>query len=144
MQKIERLSLSSNNIKSLPDEIGACSELKELYISNCAKLSSFPGINITIIIVIIIIIIITNIIIIIIMIGTAGHLRKLQELSLRKCPALKQFPATAIEMESLRELDLRAMKKEVCKIDSDVVDALVSRNCTIRGGVVKKAKGKKK
>ena len=78
------------------------------------------------------------------MIGTAGHLRKLQELSLRKCPALKQFPATAIEMESLRELDLRAMKKEVCKIDSDVVDALVSRNCTIRGGVVKKAKGKKK
>jgi len=142
MQKIERLSLSSNNIKSLPDEIGACSELKELYISNCAKLSSFPGINV--IIVIIIIIIITNIIIIIIMIGTAGHLRKLQELSLRKCPALKQFPATAIEMESLRELDLRAMKKEVCKIDSDVVDALVSRNCTIRGGVVKKAKGKKK
>ena len=137
MQKIERLSLSSNNIKSLPDEIGACSELKELYISNCAKLSSFPGI-------IIIIIIIINIIIIIIIIGTAGHLRKLQELSLRKCPALKQFPATAIEMESLRELDLRAMKKEVCKIDSDVVDALVSRNCKIRGGVVKKAKGKKK
>ena len=61
----------------------------------------------------------------------------------RKCPALKQFPATAVEMESLRELDLRAMKKEVCKIDSDVVDALVARNCTVRGGVVKKAKGKK-
>jgi hypothetical protein len=39
--------------------------------------------------------------------------RRLQELSLRKCPALKQLPASTVELESLRELDVRAPKKQV-------------------------------
>lgn len=46
-------------------------------------------------------------------------------------------------MTSLRELDLRAMKKEVCKIDQDVVESLQAQNCIVRGGVVKKGKPKK-
>ena len=40
---IERLSIASNNIRSLPEEIGECSNLQELYLSNNAKLSSIPG-----------------------------------------------------------------------------------------------------
>lgn len=39
--------------------------------------------------------------------------RNLQELSLRKCPQLKQLPTTAQDLTSLRELDLRAPKKQV-------------------------------
>jgi Leucine-rich repeat (LRR) protein len=65
--EIERISLASNNIKTLPEEIGACVTLKELYLSNNAKLNSIPS--------------------------TAGHLRQLQELVARKCPALKALPA---------------------------------------------------
>lgn len=84
---LRRLSLSSNNLKALPEEIGACSSLRELYINNNAKFSVIPG--------------------------SAGHLRQLQELSCRKCPALKQLPNTAQDLISLRELDLRAPKKQV-------------------------------
>lgn len=65
---IEKLSFSNNNIRALPDEIGACTTLEELYIANNAKFSYFPS--------------------------SAGHLRRLKELSLAKCPALKQFPTT--------------------------------------------------
>jgi Leucine-rich repeat (LRR) protein len=65
---IEKISFSNNNIKTLPDEIGACTTLEELYMSNNAKLNYFPS--------------------------AAGHLRRLKELSLSKCPALKQFPQT--------------------------------------------------
>ncbi len=65
---IQKISLASNNLKGLPDEIGACVTLEELYLSNNAKFSYFPG--------------------------TAGHLRRLKELSLSKCPALKQLPNT--------------------------------------------------
>jgi len=43
-------------------------------------------------------------------------------------------------MVSLRELDLRAAKKQVCKITPEMVSAL-KEHCKIRGGVVKKAKG---
>jgi len=53
---------------------GACSALRELYINNNAKFAMLPG--------------------------TAGHLRKLQELSMRKCPALKQLPVTGICLAS--------------------------------------------
>ena len=66
---VERISLASNNLKGLPDEIGACVALEELYLSNNAKFSYFPG--------------------------SAGHLRRLKELSLAKCPALKQLPNTS-------------------------------------------------
>jgi Leucine-rich repeat (LRR) protein len=65
---IQKISLASNNLKGLPDEIGACVTLEELYLSNNAKFSYFPG--------------------------AAGHLRRLKELSLSKCPALKQLPNT--------------------------------------------------
>lgn len=98
----------------LPDEIGACTTLEELYVSNNAKFSYFPS--------------------------SAGHLRRLKELSLSRCPALKQMPNTAAEMSALKELDLRAPKKQVCKIAPEVVEALKMRFCKVRGGVIKKAK----
>lgn len=47
-------------------------------------------------------------------------------------------------MVSLRELDLRAAKKQVCKITPELVAALKERFCKVRGGVIKKAKGGKK
>ena len=40
---IQKISLASNNLRGLPDEIGACTTLEELYLSNNAKLSYFPG-----------------------------------------------------------------------------------------------------
>eukprot|EP00602_Paraphysomonas_sp_CaronLab_P011789 CAMPEP_0185042626 /NCGR_PEP_ID=MMETSP1103-20130426/42460_1 /TAXON_ID=36769 /ORGANISM="Paraphysomonas bandaiensis, Strain Caron Lab Isolate" /LENGTH=458 /DNA_ID=CAMNT_0027582727 /DNA_START=8 /DNA_END=1384 /DNA_ORIENTATION=+ len=117
LKSLRRLSLSSNNLRALPEEIGACTSLRELYINNNAKFSVIPG--------------------------SAGHLRQLQELSARKCPALKQLPATAQDMVSLRELDLRAQKKQVCKIAPEVNEILKGNKCIIRGGVVKKGKGKR-
>lgn len=41
--ELVKLSLASNNIQSLPDEIGECRSLKELYLNNNAKLSSMPS-----------------------------------------------------------------------------------------------------
>lgn len=46
-------------------------------------------------------------------------------------------------MDSLKDLDLRAAKKQVCKITPEVVASLKSHFCHIRGGVIKKAKVKK-
>ena len=46
-------------------------------------------------------------------------------------------------MAALRELDVRAPKKQVCKIPPEVAELLKNQHCIIRGGVVKKAKGKK-
>jgi hypothetical protein len=112
---IEKLSMASNNIRTIPDEIGACTTLEELYLGNNAKLSYFPA--------------------------SAGHLRRLKELSLSRCPALKQFPHTGGELAALRELDLRAQKKQVCKIAPEVMEALRARFCKVRGGIVKKTKG---
>jgi hypothetical protein len=40
---IQKLSLASNNLRGLPDEIAACTTLEELYLSNNAKFSYFPG-----------------------------------------------------------------------------------------------------
>ncbi|RYG62697.1 hypothetical protein EON64_17385 [archaeon] len=110
--------MANNVLKGLPDEIGACTTLEELYVSNNPKFSYFPS--------------------------SAGHLRRLKELSLARCPALKQLPNTAMEMSELRELDLRTAKKQVCKITPELVDALKQHFCKIRGGVVKKGKGGKK
>jgi Leucine-rich repeat (LRR) protein len=115
LRSIERLSVASNNIKTVPEEIGSCVTLVELYLSNNAKLSYFPS--------------------------SAGHLRRLQELKLYKCPALKQLPTTALEMTSLKELDLRAVKKQVCKISPECMEAFKAQKCIVRGGVVKKIKG---
>ena len=115
LRSIERLSVASNNIKTVPEEIGSCVTLVELYLSNNAKLSYFPS--------------------------SAGHLRRLQELKLYKCPALKQVPTTLLEMSSLKELDLRAVKKQVCKISPECMDAFKAQKCIVRGGVVKKIKG---
>lgn len=50
----------------------------------------------------------------------------------------------AAEMVALRELDVRAPKKQVCKIAPEVADALKKQHCVLRGGVVKKVKGSKK
>jgi Leucine-rich repeat (LRR) protein len=40
---IQKLSLASNQLRGLPDEIAACTTLEELYLSNNAKFSYFPG-----------------------------------------------------------------------------------------------------
>ncbi len=114
LKSIERLSLGSNQIKWIPDEIGSCVTLKELYLGNNAKLSYFPP--------------------------SSGHLRNLQELVLYKCPALKQVPTTLLEMSGLRELDLRAVKKNVCKITPECMEKFRLQKCVVRGGVVKKIK----
>lgn len=114
LKSIERLSLGSNQIKWIPDEIGSCVSLKELYLGNNAKLSYFPP--------------------------SSGHLRNLQELVLYKCPALKQVPTTLLELSSLRELDMRAIKKNVCKITPECMDQFKLQRCVVRGGVVKKIK----
>lgn len=39
---IEKLTLGSNNLRGLPDEIGNCTTLEELYVNNNAKFSYFP------------------------------------------------------------------------------------------------------
>lgn len=71
--------------------------------------------------------------------------RNLQELAMRKCPALKALPTAACEgMVGLRELDVRAAKKQVCKIAPEAAERLQKQHCTLRGGVVKKVKGNKK
>jgi hypothetical protein len=114
LRSIQRLSLASNQIKGLPEEIGSCTTLKELYLSNNAKFSYFPP--------------------------SSSHLRNLQELKFYKCPALKQVPTTLYEMESLRELDLRGVKKNVCKITPECMDAFKAKKCIVRGAVVKKIK----
>jgi hypothetical protein len=38
-------------------------------------------------------------------------------------------------------LDVRAAKKQVCKIAPEVAEALGGQFCKVRGGVMKKAKG---
>ena len=52
------------------------------------------------------------------------------------------------EWMALKELDLRAAKKQVCKITPEISDAFKLQHCIVRGGIVKKAKkakgGKKK
>ena len=64
---------------------------------------------------------------------------------MRKCPALKVLPNAAAEgMVGLKELDVRAAKKQVCKITPEIAERLSKQRCTVRGGVVKKAKGGKK
>lgn len=52
--------------------------------------------------------------------------------------------SAAQDMVSLRELDVRAAKKQVCKIAPEVADMLKAQKCVLRGGVIKKAKGGKK
>lgn len=111
---IKRLSFASNQIKGLPEEIGSCTTLEELYVSNNPKFSYIPP--------------------------SSGHLRSLQALSAYKCPALKQVPTTLLEMSSLKELDLRAVKKNVCKITPECMDSFKAQKCVVRGGVVKKIK----
>ncbi|KAJ1462724.1 hypothetical protein M885DRAFT_456412 [Pelagophyceae sp. CCMP2097] len=118
LTKCRMLTLSSNNLRTLPDSIDQCKSLAELYINNCAKFASLPA--------------------------SAGDCTALRELQAKKCPGLKALPATAAAWENLRELDLRAAKKQVCKLPPEVTAALEARQCTIRGGVQKKAKAGKK
>lgn len=51
---------------------------------------------------------------------------------------------SAIEWDHLKELDVRAAKKQVCKLPPELVTWLTERKCVIRGGVQKPAKGAKK
>lgn len=115
---LEKLSIASNSIKKVPEELGNLENLQELYLSNNKKLSSIPS--------------------------TAGHLRRLKELSLRNCPALKQLPVEIAEnCSELIEIDVRA-KKNKCKISPEMMEMLKNNNCVIRGGIVKKIKAKQK
>ena len=54
------------------------------------------------------------------------------------------FLSLAAEMESLQELDVRAAKKQVCKIAQEVAEVLMAKKCMLRGGVIKKSKKSKK
>jgi ribosomal protein S6 len=40
----------------------------------------------------------------------------------------------------LKELDLRAAKKQVCKLTPEMADMLKLNECVLRGGIVKKGK----
>jgi Leucine-rich repeat (LRR) protein len=111
---LERVSLASNQIRDLPEEIGTCTSIQELYLGNNAKFSYFPV--------------------------SAGHMQKLKELSMYKCPALKQLPPTISELGCLQLLDLRTMKKDVCKVDQYVVEDLEARHVKVLGAVIKKGK----
>ena len=53
---------------------------------------------------------------------------------------------TAVAWTNLKELDLRAAKKQVCKLPPELIATLDAQHCKIRGGVQKKGgkKGKKK
>ena len=101
-------------------QVSNCESLVELYLNNNGKFSSFPS--------------------------SCGQLRALKELQAKKCPALKSLPSSASEWSNLQELDLRAAKKQVCKLAPELVSTLENNNCKIRGGIQKKGgkKGKKK
>ena len=107
LQKCETMTLSSTGLQTLPETISQCTSLEELYLNNCPKLAAFP---------------------------TSTRLRNLRELQAKKCPSLKALPAAAVDWTSLEELDLRAAKKQVCKVPQEVRAALGTR-CHIRGGV---------
>ena len=120
LSMLKRLSISSTNIKSIPENVGmGCSLLEELYINNCPKFSSLPN--------------------------SIGFCKRLREIQAKKCPAFKLMPSTSYEgMESLMELDVRAAKKQVCKLNPDMVLWLNQRGCKIRGGQIMKVKKGKK
>lgn len=40
---LERMSIASNNIRRVPEEIGTCINLRELYLSNNKKLAVIPN-----------------------------------------------------------------------------------------------------
>ncbi|CAN0173594.1 unnamed protein product, partial [Ectocarpus sp. 6 AP-2014] len=102
---------------AIPAEIGACSGLAELYINNNQKFSSVPT--------------------------SISGLKMLRELSARRCKALKSLPSELAKCENLKELDVRSDKKQTCKMTPEFAAALKVRRCNIRGGVIKKGKGKK-
>lgn len=115
--KCHRLTLSSTNIRTLPETISSCKSLQELYINNCAKFNSVPD--------------------------SAGMLSNLEEVQAKKCPSLKALPSTGVGWQALRQLDLRAAKKQVCKVPPELLAVLDANNCAVRGGVQKR-KSKKK
>ena len=118
MENMEKLSLSKNNFKTLPEGLGAMTNLRELYVNGNSKFSSLPV--------------------------SVGNLRSLRELALRGCPKLKSIPSSVTNCEGLKELDLRTGgKKDVCKVPQEIVDHLGIQKCRVKGAVVKKAKGKK-
>jgi hypothetical protein len=76
--------------------------------------------------------------------ASVGRLSMLREMSLRGCPKLKSIPNAVSSCELLKELDLRSgAKKDTCKVPQDIVEALEKQRCSVRGAVVKKAKGGK-
>ena len=109
-----------NNIKCIPENFGiGCSLIEELYINNCPKFSTLPN--------------------------SIGNCSKLREIQAKKCPALKMMPSASYEgMTSLMELDVRAAKKQVCKLNPEMVLWLNQRGCKIRGGQLMKVKKGKK
>lgn len=115
---LEKLSVSKNNLRTLPETVGDLEHLKELYLNGNAKFTALPG--------------------------SVGKLGLLRELAARNCPKLKSLPREIETCDSLVELDIRSGgKKDVCKVPQEVTDKLATQKCTVRGAVIKKAKGKK-
>merc|ERR1712139_763132 len=124
LKELKRISLSTNNLKTLPAEMGNCTQLEELYMNNNTKFSKMPE--------------------------SMGHLKMLRELSARSCKALKALPSSMGDgCVALTELDLRVPKKPkgICKLAPDLASLLQGNGCKIKGAQVKKGKkggGKKK
>ena len=117
LSNLTSLSLSNNNLRTLPEEMGECSSLQHLSLSGNPKFSSLPS--------------------------SAEQWLRLRTLNMQKCQGFKQLPAFVEEWPEIQEVDVRAAKKQVCKISPDTEEVLQERGCLIRGGVVKGKKKKK-
>jgi Leucine-rich repeat (LRR) protein len=118
LTNLQLLTLSSNNIKSIPEELGhLCTDMREIYISNNPKLASLPE--------------------------SLGSMPQLRTMSAARC-TVKNLPDSLGSLPNIQHIDLRTLKKAVCKMTPEVANELQSRQCLVQGVVVKKAKKKSK
>lgn len=116
MTALEVLSLAGNSISSLPEDVGALTNLREIYM-NGNPLSSLPA-------------------------SVAGW-TVLVEASFKGCK-LKSLPAEiATAWTKVAVLDVRAKKKDTCKIAPEFKNAPLMRKVHMLGVITAKAKKKK-